>query len=166
MSLPSRMSFLMLAGTKWAGRTTEHLPAGVSGGGICSCTVDGVSVGGSGEAVGGRASRSVVLACTSVIVVESVATMLWSWDTAADMECNEVRWVLGPGEAGGELFEAGGGKRSLKSSAFLAVDGKGTCLRLNSAVNLGMVHPLKERALPLSEAGGGEEGAKRSSLPS
>ena len=89
--------------------------------------------------------------------------MLWSWETSADME---ACWVLGPGEAGGTSFEAGGGNRSLKSSAFLAVAGKGTCLRLNSAVNLGMVHPLKERALPLSEAGGGEEGAKRSSLPS
>lgn len=67
LSLPSRMSFLMLAGRKCAGQIVGLVPVVPAGRGVRTCTVAR-----SGMVVAGRASKSATLAWTSMTVVDKM----------------------------------------------------------------------------------------------
>lgn len=101
ISLPSKVSFLMLAGMRCTGKIIVQ--------------ISGVPVSGDD---GGRVwitSRTPTLTWTSVTAVDSVVTMEWSWATAEEIDCRDASE---PGWA-----DTSGGKSSLKSLTFLAVVG-------------------------------------------
>lgn len=76
---------------------------------------------------------------------------------ADEIDCSDA-WVP-------DWAAAGGGNSKLKSSAFLAVAGKGIPLRRSSAVSLGMVQALRDCKSSFAESAPGDDGVEaRSSL--